>query len=266
MLNNIREYAIPVLYREQYNFKIWKGYPKCCFMLSSIPRSGSTYFSLALWRTGLLGAPMEYFNFKDRDGMIKHRGGGDVEKYLDYILRYRTSPNGVFGYKIFIPNLQFMADNCPEILPKITPDQVIYLTRKDKIAQAISYAKATQTNAWFHDVEYHVKPEYDKELIDKMIYWIDLQENSWEKFFEIKKVSPIRVFYEDVIHDEVGVINSILKCMKVDGKAATRVSLPVLTPQADEVNLNWIERYLQDCSQHPDVAPLEPDCTERVIT
>jgi LPS sulfotransferase NodH len=34
------------------------------YTLASIPRTGSTWLSHALWGTGYLGAPLEYVNFE----------------------------------------------------------------------------------------------------------------------------------------------------------------------------------------------------------
>ena len=36
--------------------------PAITYMLATVPRSGSSYLSHLLWRTGCLGAPIEYLN------------------------------------------------------------------------------------------------------------------------------------------------------------------------------------------------------------
>lgn len=53
-----------LLYTREFDFPIRKGPPTTQLMIATMPRSGSTAFCLELWRTGLMGAPLEYVNPK----------------------------------------------------------------------------------------------------------------------------------------------------------------------------------------------------------
>ena len=78
-------------------------------MLAGTPRSGGNYLCHLLWRTGLMGAPMEYFNFHTLMLQMAVRlGVTSLADYVQRLLRVRTSPNGVFGYKAHFDHLQFM--------------------------------------------------------------------------------------------------------------------------------------------------------------
>lgn len=98
-------HLIGQLYSEAYDLLARKDRPKTRYMVASIPRSGSTYFCLQMWRQGVFGAPMEYINFPRLRRLIDRLGSGDVVRHWRRVQRVRTTPNGVFGYKSFVPDL-----------------------------------------------------------------------------------------------------------------------------------------------------------------
>jgi len=49
-------------YTKVFDFDKYIDDPKIQLMIAATPRSGSTAFCLELWKTGLLGAPLEYAN------------------------------------------------------------------------------------------------------------------------------------------------------------------------------------------------------------
>src|SRR5579859_1258482 len=110
------------LYMPEYDFQPREQAPSAEVMIAATPRSGSTTFCLSLWRTGVLGAPLEYANsgVQDRIGRWS-RKLGEAGRYWDEIKRVRTGPNGVFSYKFFIPNYLELRRAAPELLPRISP-------------------------------------------------------------------------------------------------------------------------------------------------
>ena len=50
-------------YEGKFDFPARGQGPEQTYLLASVPRAGSTHFSHVLWRTGCLGAPLEYLNF-----------------------------------------------------------------------------------------------------------------------------------------------------------------------------------------------------------
>ena len=138
-------------YEELYDFAVFTGKPSKTFMVATIPRSGSTHFCSLLWETGIAGSPLEYFNFIGVHRMRRRFPMEDIRDYYDAVCRVRTSPNKIFGYKLFIPDIAAAAKTQPDLLELIRPDVVIYLTRRDLISHAVSYSIASQTGAWFYN-------------------------------------------------------------------------------------------------------------------
>ena len=122
------------------------------YVVASSYRCGSTYFCSELWRTGVLGAPAEYLNVGEgrmlRHVMESRLQASSPEDYFVKLLACRTSSNGVFGMKAHFHHFEPALDWCPSMLERLSPVTYIYLSRRDKLAQAVSMAKAMQTNGW----------------------------------------------------------------------------------------------------------------------
>src|SRR5215212_2723285 len=131
-------------YEEKFDFPLRDCPPEQIYVLASVPRSGSTFVSHLLWRTGCLGAPLEYLNF-DRAGpyYFAARSKSAQLALWQSILRRRTSPNGVFGAKCFAIQLEGLKQGNPELLdsvmatlvPPEKPRRVVYVARRDRLAQ-----------------------------------------------------------------------------------------------------------------------------------
>jgi hypothetical protein len=99
-----RMHVSRALYFRDFDFPKWIEPPaRCELMIAATPRSGSSAFCLELWRTGVLGAPLEYANF----GILEKIGrwmkrNGEMTEYWREVQSVRTGANGVFSYKFFI--------------------------------------------------------------------------------------------------------------------------------------------------------------------
>src|SRR3954468_22249510 len=134
-------------YEGKFDFAARQQPPDLAYLLASVPRAGSTYFSHLLWRTGCLGAPLEYLNFDPAGPYGFAAESPDLQRRLwRSVLRRRCSPNGVFGLKAFPQQLEQLQRTNPallqEVLAMILPDgrprKIIYLRRRDRLAQAVS--------------------------------------------------------------------------------------------------------------------------------
>lgn len=220
-------------------------------MIAAIPRSGSTFLCLKLWETGILGAPMEYLNFANRNSdMVPRLGHGDTVAYWNELLRLRTSPNGVFTYKMFIGDYQQALSQNPALLPLIRSDDTIYITRRDKLSQAVSYARAYQSGKWFSVGIESSPPAYSKEAIDHAFHWIEVAENGWEEAFRRRGCSPIRLYYEDLVADPAATIDSLITGLGIsDTKKHPGIPLGQINVQRDSLSAEWRSRYLEDAKQ-----------------
>lgn len=122
------------------------------FLFVAEPRSGGSFLAEALRATGTAGVPYEYLNqrlieaYATRFGLTARP---TTAQYFGHLLKHRTTPNGVFMLKALVdqvaPSLprrnsvtQFLA-SC---------DKVFVLRRNDKLAQAVSFYKASVSDAW----------------------------------------------------------------------------------------------------------------------
>src|SRR4051812_32354779 len=130
-------------YEGKFDFAARQQGPNLAYLLASVPRAGSTHFSHLLWRTGCLGAPLEYLNFEPAGPYGFAGASPELQLQLwRSVLRRRCSPNGVFGLKAFPPQLdQLQRRNQPlldEVLATILPHErtrrIVYLRRRDRLA------------------------------------------------------------------------------------------------------------------------------------
>lgn len=237
------------IYDAGYDFPRRDEPPSTTYMIATIPRSGSHFFCFELWRTGIYGAPLEYLNVENIPPIAHRLGGGDLYRYWSELRRVRASQNGVFGYKAHIHHYEMAAKANPEILPLITPQHIIYLTRQDVLAQAASIARAVQTESLFSSVPERSEPIYRKILMDHALSVIDEQSQGWETYFAATQTSPLRITYEEILSDRTPVLNRIGDLLGAPLDTSHSLDIPLLSIQRDDKNREWIDRYLEEGSE-----------------
>ena len=123
-------------------------------MILSTPRSGSTLFCDTLNRTELLGECREWFNLRyiGAYARIKNVTSINFQEYFDFIVSRTLRGSGTFVVNMHIDQYQSL------IQQKLDPlgfsfDHVFYINRKNKLRQAVSLARAWQTDQWGADVK-----------------------------------------------------------------------------------------------------------------
>jgi trehalose 2-sulfotransferase len=254
------------LYDRDMDFNCFGRAPVGSYMLATIPRSGSTYCAIRLWQTGLLGAPMEYLNFRIM-GDLFHRLGyvadeeghipaGRIGEYWSDVQRLRTSPNGMFGYKMFTSNYVEVAKKYPAFLEEVTPNYVIYLVRRDVLGQAMSYSRAQRSKVWFAGITDALNVDYDYGHIKQCIKTIEGQRQSWEDAFRYTGVEPIRIFYEDLMASESSTMAVVLSAMGIQADLAAAVDIPMIERQTDGISKSWRDRFLEESVGDVEIARL----------
>src|SRR5579871_563866 len=144
-------------------------HPRACYFVCFSARSGSTMLCEALVNTGVAGRPEEYFPDEglfvatgaalQRAEWVQDWGGEPFVEALNRVFDWGTTENGVFGAKIKANSLPFLAaalsDSSAEPahlsrrLAETFPDlRYIWVTRRNKVRQAISYFRAKQSRQW----------------------------------------------------------------------------------------------------------------------
>lgn len=213
------------------------------------PRSGSTLLALALWRTGCLGAPMEYLNLDtlQRDFDIE-----DDALFLEYwtlLKRTRTSPNGVFGIKLFANFAYAIQQRRPALFEELFAcGKSIILTRRDRIAQAVSLARALQTKRWFSGDPELRPPRYSFKQIASALRRIRAFEQWWELLIEARGIEPLRLVYEDIRSDLGKATATIAEFLEVTLVCDRTPELMPVDAQSDDISRQWQERFRREFS------------------
>jgi LPS sulfotransferase NodH len=120
----------------------------------------------------------------------------------------------------------------------------VYLVRDDPVAQAVSWARAEQTQFW--QVGDHalagVEPRFDFDLVDGLLHTIQAHNAAWQNWFETFEVQPHLVHYEQLVRDPSGCTRRILEFLGLELASGRAISSD-RQRQADQLNADWISRY-----------------------
>ena len=247
-----------------------RSYIICC-----TPRSGSHLFSGGLASTGIAGYPAERFprwpagtkfTPAQADAMVTEappESWYDSEldrEYIKSILETGTSLNGVFGLTLHWFQVSDAVRRVQDYLQvnATTPQQAFTLTfpnltylwlrRRDKIAQAVSWYKAIQTGEYVKlrgaSPGAGERPELVFDYARIRTYWTALRsyDNGWTNFFAAGGLNPLVVYYEDLCSDYEGSIRKALHFMGLS-QHDTHIGAPRFEKAADTLSFEWIEKF-----------------------
>ena len=114
------------------------------------PRSGSSFFCDFLRQTKIIGEPREWLNEKFTSAYANYSKKQKVslKDYVNYIFTKTTSESGIFSIKILLQDYFIFLNKEKFDLLSLGFDDIIFLSRHDKVAQAYSLAKASISNQW----------------------------------------------------------------------------------------------------------------------
>jgi hypothetical protein len=122
------------------------------------------------------------------------------------------------------------------------------LRRRNKIAQAISYFRASQTDVWRvrGNTGGTAKPgngvSFNLDEIDRYVNLVAQFDRRWHDFFTQKKIKALVLVYEDFVANYDATIRAIFKYVGVSDTAVS-IEPPVLRQQADALSQEWEEEY-----------------------
>lgn len=221
------------------------------YIVASSYRSGSNFLCQELWRTGVLGSPVEFLNPYDALPALMNRfKASSPSDYITKLIAHRSSKNGVFGLKTHSHHFEVFLKQYPQLLETLAPVTFIHINRRNKLAQAVSMAKALQTDFWTSRIESERPPaQYDRELIAKCLEEVEAQELKWPQWFAAHNVRPFQVLYEDLIADASKVVRGIIELLGVQDDEPEEVHVPPMRRQGDGTNREWIERFRREARE-----------------
>ena len=211
-------------------------------MVCAEPRSGSSLLCELLCDTELAGAPTEFFDREMMERFQEVWGAPSLERYLGALMRKKTGPNGVFGFKVHYE--QFSDVLAGSDIDSMFGDlRLVHIGRRDRVRQAVSFARAIQTNQWASDHPARGAPAFDRDLIASCQKRIERVARGWERFFAERSASPLRIVYEDFAARPQETVEDVLRHLGVEFPAGLDLRPPTLDKQADSLSEQWVRRY-----------------------
>jgi len=214
----------------------------------STPRSGSTLFCDSLASTGLFGQPEEWLNPRRIEAYRRIRGveSAHLAEYLGFVSSRTTSDNGVFSIKIQIDQYKTWKEKANFDAFDLQFDVILYVYRRDKVAQAHSYAKAMMTDQWRS--YFASKPGFAAEPVAKSaIANALLSIVGWEEFYETNLSRRVnRTYcYEDIAGDDDFLRRALEDCgIAHAGPLEAKPTTVVQRGTADLLEIEAFKRYI----------------------
>ncbi len=260
--------AFPLVSAKSYpKGKVAVIQPQRSYFVCFTARSGSNLLREALSATGVAGRPEEYLP-KDTlssvaVGQRKAEWRQDwanrpFSECLNNVLRYGTTPNGVFGMKVEAPNLRYldrMLEGESGVTPVSLPARLeatfpnlryVWVTRRNKVRQAVSFFRAAQTDAWRSVLSQSIPNNeltFNLQLVDQYLRQILREEAAWSEYFTTNGIVPYTVVYEDLAQDYERIVRGVLEYLQISLPEQYQFSAPRLQKQADELSEDWVQRY-----------------------
>ena len=111
------------------------------------------------------------------------------------------------------------------------------------MAQAVSWAKAVQIGQWASFQPVQAEPVFDFDQVDGLYQLARVHDGAWARWFAAHGVDPLRVGYEELAADPVGVVEDVLARLELQPSPLEGRRPMDLARQADAVNLDWAARY-----------------------
>src|SRR5919197_1661293 len=240
-------------------------HPRRCYVVCTIPRSGSNLLTDGLRATRQAGMPKQFFLPKSEGRYGAELGrdpNADYSGYVRAIVNTKTTRNEIFGFKLmswyldaFLARLRNTrafgnaATNDLSILRNAFPRlRFVHIVRRHKLKQALSTARALQTGLWKVQEGKNAlrEPQFDAELIEQSLREAERQEQIWYSFFQRIGIDPFQVEYERLCRDYEPTIRGVLDFLKISLPRGARIGPPVTIRQADEISRIWEERFLTE--------------------
>jgi LPS sulfotransferase NodH len=247
--------------------------PSLSYLICCAERTGSTLLGNALIGTGVAGRPRSYFNRVAHYNPRMQRillNAKDDDHYLDKVIVAATTPNGVFGAKVHwehFSNLIARAERSPRASRETALSSAserlqvhlrglryIWLMRRNAIARAISHYRVKKTNRWQLDSRWITddtggegEPAFDFDEIATFVRLGEAEDAHWRHFFEVHNISPLELFYEDLVRDIEGSVRRVLEFLGIPIENVN-IPTPNLRKQADDRSYDWEVRYRQICA------------------
>lgn len=255
--------------------------PELAYLVCATQRSGSTVLCETLRATGVAGQPFEHFEHlrhsgRPRQGHEYLAGVRDPgvsallpppapaqtppaeapAAWWSRIVREGSSANGVWGGKLMWDHVEDFTARAgrldgigegaglAEVLDRLFGElRLVYVRREDTVAQAVSFWRAIQTQAWRHDTTPHAPAAYHYGAIEHLVALVESDDAAWRRWFAEHDREPLTLVYEQLRHDVPGGVEAVLRTL---GLSVGELPAPALTTQRDGTSREWAQRFREE--------------------
>ena len=240
------------------------------YIVAATPRSGSTLLCDLLLGTGVAGRPQSYYRREDIPDYAREWGvcSPDVigheafeRAYLEAVRRAGSAQTGIFGLRLMWSSVSELSASLSAIRPDPLDDPArfavafgnplyIHLSRRDKVAQAVSLLKAGQCGLWHRATDGTERERlappaplvYDADRLAGLVEELKTDDAAWDRWFSRFRIKPLRLTYERLAAEPLAVLAQVLSALGLD--PAIAASVDVRTAKlADETSLEWTRRF-----------------------
>lgn len=230
------------------------------------PRTGHTLLARLLEDTGVAGKPGEHLTMHEGELLTEKFPGKTFQEVVGKIWEAGSDQNGIFAckfdghtwhYNTVIQQLKSLPGapetlNDEEFWSHLFPFcKHIYLTRRNKIRQSVSWWKAIRDNTWHLEngdkrklEEAFYQDKYDFNALLHLLKETALREASIASYFSQYNIHPLTLVYEDYIHDIKGTLVNILKYLNLD--IPDHLPSPAFQKTANEHSEQWVQKFRKD--------------------
>ena len=211
-------------------------------LLLCTPRCGSTFFSEALNACGKLGHCDEWFNYSYMDAWHRVTGADcNLKAYLEWIVKKTLRNTGVLAVKCHMGQLIAMNRDFGSCVEAMDFTHTVYLSRGNKIAQAVSLVKAVSTDQFRSSDE--IRGEYQmsrRGIADalKNLVWFDQFADQ-----SLSKYTDKQYTYNDLCSAPHVACNEVLEALGKSPCDPEAFRVTKIKKQSDQRNLNAIEDF-----------------------
>lgn len=244
--------------------------PYSSYVICGTPRSGSTLLCEMLISSGVAGHPNSFFreqsiaNWADRWAVDRTNGIDDAEfdaRYIPAMLQAGSNATGVFGLRLMRASVDDAirrltrvnggpADLAAQFEATFGRTLYVHLSRRDKLAQAISLVRAEQSGLWhlasdgsvYEGVATPQPNVYDAPRIAEVFAERIADDLAWEAFFTGHGITPVRLVYETMTANPQAALASILDALGLDAAIANSVRVGTRKMGGDS-SQDWAERF-----------------------
>lgn len=238
-----------------------------------MPRSGSTLLCGLLAATGRAGNPDSYLHWQSLDkwlsdhDLIRESYTSDREAAAAVFAAAQKkgeAGTGIFGLRLQRPSFAFFMEQVTALFPGAATDAgriraafgetlYIYLSRRDKLAQAISMVKAEQTGLWHRNADGSElerlappgPPAYDAQRISDKLNTLKALDAEWPVWFAQQGIKPLSLTYEGLSADPQGALAEVLGALGLDRALAQVIETPT-AKLADKTSEAWERRFMAE--------------------